>query len=151
MKIISGGQTGIDSYALDIAKEFNITTGGTACKGWLTEDGPRPDLANYGLVQCSEPGYPARTLANIVNSTLTIIIAGPKLGPGSKLTVKLCKEYNVPYLINPNPAEVSSIISRQTNPVINFAGTRASKLGSGDKLYFQYLIRSYLDNIRQYI
>lgn len=37
MKIISGGQTGIDQMALEQASKIGIMTGGTACKGWLTE------------------------------------------------------------------------------------------------------------------
>lgn len=31
-KIISGGQTGVDQIALDIAKQLGIETGGTAAK-----------------------------------------------------------------------------------------------------------------------
>ena len=38
MKIISGGQTGVDRLALDVAKSLNIATGGTAPKGYLTEN-----------------------------------------------------------------------------------------------------------------
>jgi hypothetical protein len=39
MKIISGGQTGVDRLALDVAKSLNIATGGTAPNGYLTENG----------------------------------------------------------------------------------------------------------------
>jgi len=38
-KIISGGQTGADSAALDVAIEFNIPHGGWIPKGRKTEDG----------------------------------------------------------------------------------------------------------------
>ena len=31
----------------------------------MTEDGPAPWLAEFGLVECAEPGYPARTAANV--------------------------------------------------------------------------------------
>ena len=60
-KIISGGQTGVDAAALRAAKAVGIPTGGTAPKGWLTEDGPAPWLAEYGLVESDSPFYPPRT------------------------------------------------------------------------------------------
>lgn len=81
IKVISGGQTGIDQIALEEAASLGIKTGGTACKGWYTETGPKPDLEKYGLIQCSTPGYPARTRANVRNSNITIIYSQP-LGAG---------------------------------------------------------------------
>jgi Circularly permutated YpsA SLOG family len=42
-----------------------ITTGGWAPLGRETEDGPAHWLAEFGLVECPEPGYPARIVANI--------------------------------------------------------------------------------------
>ena len=48
-KIISGGQTGVDQAALRAAKACGIPTGGWAPKGWRTEDGPAPWLADLGL------------------------------------------------------------------------------------------------------
>ena len=39
-KIISGGQTGIDRMALELARELGLGTGGTAPKGYTTESGP---------------------------------------------------------------------------------------------------------------
>jgi hypothetical protein len=42
-KIFSGGQTGSDRAALDVAIQFNIPHGGWIPKGRKTEDGPLPD------------------------------------------------------------------------------------------------------------
>ena len=39
-KIISGGQTGADRAALDVAIKLNIPHGGWVPKGRLAEDGP---------------------------------------------------------------------------------------------------------------
>jgi predicted Rossmann-fold nucleotide-binding protein len=39
-KIISGGQTGVDRAALDVAMRLGIAHGGWIPKGRLTEDGP---------------------------------------------------------------------------------------------------------------
>ena len=38
-KIISGGQTGVDTIGLQVAKELGIETGGKAPKGFLREEG----------------------------------------------------------------------------------------------------------------
>lgn len=39
-KIISGGQTGADRAALDVAIKFNIPKGGWVPRGRMAEDGP---------------------------------------------------------------------------------------------------------------
>jgi len=45
-KIISGGQTGADRAALDIAIEFSVPHGGWVPKGRKAEDGTAPDKYN---------------------------------------------------------------------------------------------------------
>ena len=42
-KLISGGQTGTDRAALDVALKFGILHGGWIPKGRKTEDGTLPD------------------------------------------------------------------------------------------------------------
>jgi hypothetical protein len=37
-KVISGGQTGVDRIALEVARECEVPTGGTAPRGFLTDD-----------------------------------------------------------------------------------------------------------------
>ena len=49
-RVTSGGQAGADQAGLAVAKRLGIPTGGCMRNGWLTEDGPFPDLAAaYGL------------------------------------------------------------------------------------------------------
>ena len=48
-KIISGGQTGADQVALSVAVRLGLKTGGYAPLRYMTEDGPDPTLARYGL------------------------------------------------------------------------------------------------------
>ena len=69
-RLISGGQTGADQQgALLAARELGIPTGGTAPKGWLTETGPQELLLkSFGLIECADPGYAARTEANVLGS-----------------------------------------------------------------------------------
>ena len=53
-KVICGGQTGADQARLRAARAAGIPTGGFAPNGRLTEDGPAPGLAEYGLTECSK-------------------------------------------------------------------------------------------------
>jgi hypothetical protein len=43
--VISGFQIGVDQGAMRAAKAAGIPTGGAMPKGFLTEDGPRPEFA----------------------------------------------------------------------------------------------------------
>ena len=65
-KIISGGQTGADRAALDVALKFNIPHGGWIPKGRKTEDGTLPD--KYHLQEMPTASYPARTEKNVLDS-----------------------------------------------------------------------------------
>ncbi|NWH04911.1 putative molybdenum carrier protein [Desulfobacter latus] len=83
-KIVSGGQTGADRAALDVAMKFNIPHGGWITKGRRTESGPLPDI--YKLTEMDTRDYPARTRQNIIDSDGTVIIARGPLTGGSSLT-----------------------------------------------------------------
>jgi len=65
-KIISGGQTGADRAALDVAIELNVPHGGWIPKGRKTEDGVLPD--KYQLKEMPTASYPKRTEKNILDS-----------------------------------------------------------------------------------
>jgi len=49
MKLISGGQSGVDRAVLDVAEAYGITYGGWCPKGGWAEDFPQPPglLARY--------------------------------------------------------------------------------------------------------
>jgi hypothetical protein len=89
IKVISGGQTGVDQAALRAARTCGIKTGGWAPRNWMTLSGPQRDmLQGFGLSEHSE-GYAARTDANVRDSDATIRIASDFKSAGEKLT-KLC-------------------------------------------------------------
>src|SRR4051812_12471606 len=90
-RVVSGGQSGADQAALRAARAANIPTGGWAPKGWRTEDGAAPWLADFGLVECPESGYPARTRANVRDSDVTVWF-GDWHSPGGKTTLDACRE-----------------------------------------------------------
>lgn len=90
LKVISGGQHGVDIAALFAARAAGLETGGWAPKGWQTETGPMPSLKRFGLVECPEPGYPARTRRNVADAHATLILADAsdhsQLTGGTRLT-----------------------------------------------------------------
>ncbi len=97
-KVISGGQTGADQGGLEAAETAGVTTGGMAPRGYRTSSGPRPDLGRrFKLEESPSIYYASRTRANVRNSTGTVIFGNPH-SPGSRLTVRLCKEHGRPCL-----------------------------------------------------
>jgi hypothetical protein len=91
MKIISGGQTGVDRAALDVAIALGIPCGGYCPKGRLAEDGRIPDL--YPLEEMPTADYPARTRANIAAAGMTLILIAQEsdLRGGTMLTLRMAK------------------------------------------------------------
>ena len=126
-KVISGGQTGVDRFGLEIAKELGIETGGTAPKNYKTENGCDLSLKEFGLVEDTSSDYDSRTEKNIINSDGTVIFGDVK-SPGTKLTIKLLKRHNKKYVENPTVEELKHFISENNIVVLNVAGNRKSKL-----------------------
>lgn len=125
-KIISGGQTGADQGGLLGALDLGIKTGGWAPKGYLTEEGPNLYLRHYGLIEHSSPNYPPRTRMNCQDSDLTAIF-GDMTSPGAKLAISICKEDEIPYVLNPDSQELRDMCEQLQVQTLNIAGNRASK------------------------
>lgn len=125
-RIISGGQTGIDQMALEVARSLGIPTGGIAPKGYLTEDGPNEQLQDYGLTEHSSTRYAARTRANVKQSDGTVLFG--KMTGGTKLTLITCIKELKPYLINPMAEELRAWLVDNQIKVLNVAGNRGSSL-----------------------
>lgn len=129
-KIISGGQVGADAGALDGARENGLPTGGWAPRGWRTGAGPRPELAEFGLIEHFRPEYKYRTEKNIEESDGTLIIASDLNSPGSALTVSTCSRLGKPfYCARPSNAreKVSLIVTwlqEYDIEILNVAGNR---------------------------
>lgn len=94
-KVISGGQTGGDQGGLGAALALGIPTGGWAPRGWRTQAGAAPWLAQLGLVEDSSAAYPPRTLKNVLHSDGTLFF-GDATSPGGRLTLKYCREQGKP-------------------------------------------------------
>lgn len=99
-KIISGGQTGVDRAALDVAIRFHIQCGGWCPKGRRAEDGVIP--IKYPLKETRSEGYEERTKRNVDDSDGTLILAfGTDLTGGTNLTALYVTNIKKPlYQIN---------------------------------------------------
>jgi hypothetical protein len=98
--IISGGQTGVDTGAIEGALHVGLVFGGFAPAGFTTERGTvpiawrfneRPDTS--GLVEDSSPRYESRTARNVGVADLLLLVVPnllrPTDTPGTKMTVDM--------------------------------------------------------------
>jgi len=97
--IVSGGQTGADRAALDVALALGIPYGGWCPAGRRAEDGVIP--ARYAnLTETPGRNYRQRTEWNVRDSDYTLILVrGQTLGPGSRLTERLCQDFSKDYCV----------------------------------------------------
>ncbi|NOX33869.1 MAG: hypothetical protein GXP56_09045 [Deltaproteobacteria bacterium] len=132
-KIISGGQTGADRAALDVAIKFNIEHGGWIPKGRITEQGPLP--MKYQLIEMNTMDYKERTKQNIMDSNGTLIISRGELTGGSRLTHNFAKLVGRPNcyidLLNTEEFEAAiflkSFLLENNIQILNVAGPRLSR------------------------
>jgi len=128
-RVVSGGQTGVDRAALDVAMARGVPHGGWCPRGRRAEDGRIPD--RYALREHDSPAYAARTERNVVDSdgTLVLTIGDPE--GGTALTVQLAARHRRPCLVvdlddPPAPATVVAWIDAHAVRVVNVAGPRES-------------------------
>src|SRR2546430_14935762 len=95
LKIISGGQTGVDRAALDVALKYRIKCGGWCPDGRLDESGKIPD--RYPLKELKHGGKEERTFRNLHDSGGTVGSYFYAPGGGSWYTVRCCIEARQAY------------------------------------------------------
>jgi len=128
-RVISGGQTGVDRAALDVALKLGIPCGGWCPRGRRAEDGPLKEI--YPLQETPSSGYTQRTQWNIRDSDGTVVLYKSSLSGGSALTVELAKEHNKPCLVidlceDSSPEILLDWLKRHKIQTLNVAGTRES-------------------------
>jgi putative molybdenum carrier protein len=138
MKIVSGGQSGVDRAALDAAIAL-----GHAYGGWCPRDGWAEDLrtppgllAKYPLLRETPSKDPARrTRWNVRDSDRTLILhdaRGLAASRGTALTLRLAEQYGRPHLVvDVDQADAVERIAAwladaQGAVVLNVAGPRES-------------------------
>jgi hypothetical protein len=104
MKLISGGQSGVDRAVLDAAVARGIAYGGWCPKGGWAEDFPAPPglLAKYPELTETPLADPAqRTEWNVRNADACMILAdagGITVSAGSTLAQEIAHRYRKPLL-----------------------------------------------------
>ncbi len=96
-KIISGGQTGVDRAALDVARELKIPCGGWCPKGRKAEDGVIDAI--YPLQETPSENYSQRTEWNVRDADGLLILNTGDLAGGTALAVAYAKKYSKPYFL----------------------------------------------------
>jgi hypothetical protein len=137
MKIISGGQTGVDRAALDVALKHGIDCNGWCPAGRLDEFGRIPD--RYPLKELEQGSFSERTLQNVKDSDGMVIIYFGKLSGGTEQTVRFCIEQKRPHqLIDASKVsakdaavQIGDFVRRHRIDILNLAGPRLSEWPEG--------------------
>ena len=128
-RIISGGQTGVDRAALDVAMALGLDCGGWVPRGRRAEDGPVPEC--YPLRETVASSYAKRTRLNVRDSDATLILTRGEPTGGTALTVDMAARLDRPTLIvdlaaGPDPAIARQWLANLRVCRLNVAGPRES-------------------------
>jgi hypothetical protein len=144
VKIVSGGQTGVDRAALDVALKHGIECGGWCPAGRLDEFGRIP--AQYPVQELAVGGFTERTFQNVKDSDGTLIIYPGKLGGGTEQTIRFCIELQRPHeLIDASKVSaqdavtlIGRFVRKHKIDNLNMAGPRESEWSAG----YEYAYRA---------
>jgi hypothetical protein len=133
-KIVSGGQTGADRAALEVATECGLTSGGWVPRGRRAEDGRVPERYR-GLVEADSASYARRSELNARDSDATLVVTFGRPRGGTALTVRLARGLGRPVLVldlerlarGEAAARLEDWLAEVRPRVLNVAGPRASQ------------------------
>jgi hypothetical protein len=137
VKIISGGQTGVDRAALDAALKNAIECGGWCPAGRLDEFGTI--LEGYPVKELKQGSFAERTMRNVKDSDGTLIVFSEEPRGGTQFTLECCKELQRPHkIIDASKASVEEAAQatadfvRENNiGILNVAGPRQTEWPEG--------------------
>ena len=130
MKIVSGGQTGVDRAALDVALELGIECGGWCPAGRAAEDGPI--ATRYPMRETPSPDPAQRTEWNVRDSDATLVLASAAASAGTDVAVAVARQLRRPlYTFHAGSAEDVGAFRRWLQVyrvgTLNVAGPRESE------------------------
>jgi hypothetical protein len=129
-RVVSGGQTGVDRAALDVALALRIPAAGWCPLGRRAEDGRIP--RRYPLAETPSAAYAQRTEWNVRDSDGTLILNRGLLDGGTLFTLQMAERHGRPCLVlaleaRVTPSRVRTWILRNRIRTLNIAGPRESK------------------------
>ena len=130
-RILSGGQTGVDRAALDVALVLGIPCGGWCPRGRVAEDGPID--SRYPLSETGGSDPEERTRLNVADADATLILAPQPLTGGSALTLVCAEKLGKNLLvIEPSMAVAARVavagwLAEHAPKILNVAGPRESE------------------------
>ena len=151
LKIVSGGQTGVDRGALQAAMDLGIDWGGWAPKGWRAENGTIPSLYRAKMQEHASANYLGRTRRNVIDSHATLIIVSSyPLSGGTLKTRFFCQEaMRSHFVVSLGEADAAEKVRKWLGQffavehpvpfVLNVAGPRESKAGGIQKRTRRFL------------
>lgn len=134
MRVVSGGQTGVDRAALDWAIGHGVEHGGWCPVGRISEDGVIPP--HYALTELATGGYRQRTKRNVFDNDATLVVNMGALDGGTLATVQFAQRAGKPILVvqldhvDDVPSGASQVAQwlNTCRPMsLNVAGPRESK------------------------
>jgi hypothetical protein len=129
MKLVSGGQTGVDRAILDVALALGISCGGWCPKGRLAEDGQIP--GRYPLQETPTDSYDQRTEWNVRDADGTLVLSDEMPSGGTALAIEIAVRLGKPCLaVDPRTADAPAIqmwLAENRIVILNVAGLRESE------------------------
>jgi hypothetical protein len=131
-KVISGGQTGVDRAALDVALAGKrLAAGGFCPRGRRAEDGRIP--ARYPVREAAERAYAVRTRRNVRAADATLVLTRQAPRGGTALTLRVaraadtpCRHVRLPAASGQEAATRRWLAATEVR-TLNVAGPRASE------------------------
>jgi hypothetical protein len=163
-KIISGGQTGVDTAALDSAIHYDVPIGGWCPMGRINETGFINAMYDslkelLGNFSSDQEKYNARTQRNIEDSDGTLIIVPEDPLPviikdGTRLTIQHANLKDKPYIclsltdtFEMNAQKLNEWIDTNDIKILNIAGPRESSSKGIYDLSYQLLEKLLVEHV----
>jgi hypothetical protein len=110
-KLVSGGQTGADIAAMDVARKHDFPYSGWCPKGRRSETGPIPSY--YNLTETPRANYLQRTEWNARDSDGTVVFTlAAEVTGGSLRTIDFAKNHGKPCIHIAQAREGSAVACR---------------------------------------